>query len=187
MKLNQQRMFTQFFIYPLGKSVFSDARKKKRCREWNNKKRNQAVWERTIANWQLMRIVSAEIATLKNLQKKDININLYAHFFVNSAGKLKLDAFIRFFSVQYLSFVSSFRLKSLTFSKFLRHETRFLSSSFLLARPSLFATSCVAEKKAFQKHKYWKVGEFIDISEFVLFWFICDLISSPRAAYICFL
>lgn len=43
MKLNQQRMFTQFFIYPAGKSVFSTARKKEEGKKGTIKKKSSGV------------------------------------------------------------------------------------------------------------------------------------------------
>lgn len=140
----------------------------KEIRRCGSKRRRIGSW------WELLRLKSQPS---KIREKKDITINLYAHFFVNSAGKLKLDAFIRFFSVQYLSFVS-FRLKSLTFSKFFAAR----GAIFVVVIPASAAVFVRAKlcrkEKAFQKHKYWKLGKFIDISESVLIY--CDLISSSE-------
>lgn len=135
------------------------------------------MWEQTKANWQLMRIASAEIATLKNTRKERHNHKFICALLCEFCWEIKAGCLHQIFSVQYLSFVS-FRLKSLTFSKFFAaREAIFVV--VIPASAAFFVRAKLCRKeKAFQKHKYWKLGKFIDISEFVLIY--CDLISSSE-------
>lgn len=96
-------------------------------------------------------------------------------FSVNPAGKLKLNAFIRIFFVGSIFIVCIFSLEVFNIPEVFcgAEKQRFLSSSFVLARPSLFAPSW-GTKIGFRENKYWKLGEFIDISEFVLIYLRID-------------
>lgn len=82
---------------------------------------------------------------------------------------------LEYFLVQYLSFVS-LRSKSLTFLKFFVARRSDFAVVVILASAAVFVRAKLGTKISFSENKYWKVGEFIDISEFVLIYLRFDFV-----------